>query len=88
MDAQRLTTEGASRPLSVLPALILTASARVFFRLSLLAALNWLPPSGRAGGTSTSQGHPLTVFAERSSAGTCASRTRRRLCVARWHRQI
>jgi len=62
MDAQRVTTEGASRPLSVLPALILTASARVFFRLSLLAALNWLSPSGRAGGTSTSPPHPLTVF--------------------------
>jgi hypothetical protein len=63
MDAQRLTTEGASRPLSVPAGSYLDDEGMCFLPAFASGGLNWRSPSRpQGGGTSTSQGHPRTVF--------------------------
>jgi hypothetical protein len=74
MDGQRLTAEGASRPLSV-PAGSYLDDAGVcflpgfrFWRLRLRS-----PSRPRGGAASTSQGHPRTIFRRALERGNLAA---------------
>ncbi len=64
MDAQRLTAEGASRPLSVPAGSYLDDEGTCFLPAVASSGLRLHSPSRAPGGgaASTSQGHPRTVF--------------------------
>jgi hypothetical protein len=63
MDAQRLTAEGASRPLSVPAGSSLDDESVCFLPAVVSGCLDCVRRLGPGGGaTSTSQGHPRTIF--------------------------
>ena len=63
MDARRLTTEGASRPLSVPAGSYLDDEGMCFLPAFASGGRNWRSPSRpRGGAASTSQGDPRTIF--------------------------